>query len=64
MDKDQQDREDTRVRDTLWMIEKCRDLGGVDLDRERRTIGFERRPMSPDRRPNFGAAWGVAPDDR
>ena len=58
------DKDDARVRDAVWMIEKCRALGGVDLQREKRTIGFERRPLSPDRRPRFGAAWGEAPQDR
>lgn len=58
------DREDKRVRDTIWMIERCRDLGGVDLERENRTIGFERRPLSPDRRPRTSSAWGEAPYPR
>ena len=64
MDKDEQDREDSRVRDAMWMIEKCRELGGIDLDREKRTIGFERRRMRPDRRPTTGSAWGEAPQPR
>jgi len=55
------EKEDARVRDAVWMIERCRDLGGIDLDRQKRTIGFERRPLNPDRSPRTGAAWGVMP---
>lgn len=58
------DREDDRLRDTTWAIEKYRELGGIDLDRQKRTIGFERRPLSADRRPTVGAAWGHVPEDR
>lgn len=63
--EDEYDREDRRVRDALWMIDKCRDLGGVDLDPQgSRTIGFERRPLNPDRRPRTGSAWGEVPQER
>lgn len=58
------DREDQRLRDTTWTIEKYRELGGIDLDRQKRTIGFERRPLSADRRPRTAAAWGYVPEDR
>lgn len=51
------DREDRRLQDTTWALEKYRELGGIDLDRERRTIGFERRPTA-------GAAWGYVPEER
>lgn len=58
------DREDQRLRDTTWAIDKYRELGGIDLEREKRTIGFERRALSPDRRPTTAAAWGHVPDER
>lgn len=58
------DREDRRLQDTTWALEKYRELGGIDLDRERRTIGFERRKLSADRRPTAGAAWGYVPEER
>lgn len=58
------DREDQRLRDTTWAIEKYRELGGVDLDPQKRTIGFERRPLRADRRPTTGPAWGYAPEER
>ena len=58
------EKEDARVRDAVWMIERCRDLGGIDLDRQKRTIGFERRPLNPDRSPRTGPAWGEAPQER
>lgn len=62
---DEYDREDRRVQNTVWMIDRCRELGGVDLDPQgKRTIGFERRPLSPDRRPRTAPAWGEAPADR
>jgi hypothetical protein len=46
------------------LIDALRNLGAVDLEREKRTVGFERRPMSPDRRPKSAPAWGVAPMER
>jgi hypothetical protein len=51
-------------RDTASLIQACRDIGAIDLDRTTRTIGYERRPLSPDRRPTAAPSWGYAPQER
>lgn len=43
------------------LMRDLRDLGAVDLEKPRRTMGFERRPERADQRPRAAAAWGYAP---
>lgn len=56
--------DEKHIGDTAWLIDRLHDLGGINLDRTRRTIGFERRPLRADQRPRAGASWGEAPRER
>lgn len=56
--------DDDAIGNRAWLIDKLHDLGAVDLDRTRRTIGFERKPLRADRRPRVSGGWGEAPQER
>lgn len=52
------------IRRKVDLLRDLHELGGVDLDPTRRTIGFERRALSPDTRPKAAPSWGIAPLER
>lgn len=53
-----------RISREVDLLSDLRALGAVELEKPRRTMGFEKRLERADKRPRTAAAWGHVPDDR